>query len=48
MQGALPLPTAELQELLTIAQYVLMQLAQLILAQTDYTDVRIELTITHS
>lgn len=39
------MPTAELQELLQLAEYVLGQLAALILEQTDCKDVNIKLVI---
>lgn len=42
------MPTVELQELLELAQYVLTQLAQLILDQTEYDDVQIRLVISHA
>jgi len=41
------MPTVELQELLELAEHVLMQLAQLILDQTEYNDVQIKLIIAH-
>lgn len=39
------MPTKELQELLDLAEYVLTQLAEHFLQQTDYKVIRIQTTI---